>query len=276
MRTPLIGPPDNRRELKGVGGRTLHAVVVGIQEFPKNPKYNLTYSITDAQLLTDALRDYSKPLFQNKPDIELLTMPEETTRDSLIQTLKNMQAVVGVDDEFVFYVASHGIVADGEYYLITSNVTSAEPERLKAEAISSQELAGLLAKIPVPKKLVIVDTCHAQALGNALEIAVLTRGMNDGTATTILSRSLGFTVLAASKSDEEALEGYKDHGLFTYIVADGLQSHEDADQNGIVSAFRLADYVHDQVPKLASDLFKRDQHPTVNMNGEAFPLTKVK
>jgi uncharacterized caspase-like protein len=70
-------------------------------------------------------------------------------------------------------------------------------------------------------------------------------------ATTILSRSLGFTVLAASKSNEEALEGYKDHGLFTYVVADGLQSREDADQNGIVSAFRLADYVHDQVPKLA-------------------------
>ena len=255
-----------------LGGRTLHAVVVGIQEF-KNSDYNLKYSVKDAQLFAETLKEYSAALFL-KVDIKLLTTPDETTRDNLIRTLKGVQSVVGIDDLFVFYAASHGDIVDGEYFLITSNVDSVD--RLKAEAVSNKDLTDVLANIPALKKLVIIDTCHAQALGNALQIAVLTRGMNDSTATTILSRSLGLTVLAATKSDEEAQEGYKDHGLFTYVVADGLQGHEDADKDGIVSAFRLADYVHDQVPKLALNLFKHDQHPTVNMNGEAFPLTKVK
>jgi WD40 repeat protein len=255
-----------------LGGRTLHAVVVGVQEF-KNPDYNLKYSVKDAQLFAETLKEYSAALFL-KVDIKLLTTPDETTRDNLIRTLKGVQSVVGIDDLFVFYAASHGDIVDGEYFLITSNVDSVD--RLKAEAVSNKDLTALLANIPARKKLVIIDTCHAQALGDALQIAVLTRGMNDSTATTILSRSLGLTVLAATKSDEEAQEGYKDHGLFTYVVANGLQGHEDADQNGIVSAFLLAHYVHDQVPKLAFDLFQHDQHPTVNMNGEEFLLTKVK
>lgn len=256
-----------------LGGRTLHAVVVGIQEF-KNPDYNLKYSVKDAQLFAETLEKYSAPLFQNKPDIKLLTTPDETTRDNLIRTLKGVQSIVGIDDLFVFYAASHGDIVDGEYFLITSNIHSVD--RLKADAVSNKDLTALLANIPARKKLVIIDTCHAQALGDALQIAVLTRGMSDSTATTILSRSLGLTVLAATKSDEEAQEGYNDHGLFTYVVADGLQGHEDADQNGIVSAFLLAHYVHDQVPKLALDFFQHDQHPTVNMNGEEFLLTKVK
>jgi uncharacterized caspase-like protein len=185
-----------------------------------------------------------------------------------------MQSVVVVDDLFVFYVSSHGNIVDGEYFLVTSNVDSVD--RLKAEAVSNKDLTALLANIPSSRKLVIIDTCHAQALGNALDIALLTRGMNDGTATTILSRSLGLAVLAATKSDEEAQEGYHDHGLFTYVVVDGLKGDKDADENGIVSAFPLAHYVYDQVPKLASNRFQHDQHPTVNTNGEEFSVTKVK
>ena len=53
---------------------------------------------------------------------------------------------------------SHGLVVEGEYYLITSNVSS--PETIETEAISKQQLAGLLANIPAAKKLVIIDTCH--------------------------------------------------------------------------------------------------------------------
>jgi WD40 repeat protein len=259
------------------GGGTLHAIVVGIQDFPKavNDFAQLRYPIADAQLIAETLRDYSKPIFRNPPDIKLLTGPTETDKHHVIQALKAMQSATGPEDEFVFYVASHGIVADGKYYLVTSNVTSAEPKRLKAEAISSQELEGLLANIPAAKKLVIVDTCQAGALGSALQLADLNRGMNAPTATTILSRGLGLTVLAAATTDEEAVEDYKDHGLFTRVVADGLTSTEVADKKGIVSAYLLAHYVGDVVPPLALKLYQREQNPAVNANGQDFPITKV-
>ncbi len=252
---------------------TLYAIVVGIQEFPKRPQNNLTYSVADAQLFADTLKQYSAPLFE-KLDVKLLTTAAETDKDHVVQALTAMQSAAGPDDEFVFYVASHGIVVDGEYYLITSNVSSPEPARLTTEAISRQQLAGLLANIKASKKLVIVDTCHAQPVGDALAQTLLSGGMTDSTATTILSRQIGSTVLAAATTDQEALEGYKDHGLFTRVLADGLGG--EAAMKGIVSNFSLADYVGAEVPPLASNLYQHDQTPTVSANGQRFPIAKIK
>jgi hypothetical protein len=98
--------------------------------------------------------------------------------------------------------------------------------------------------------------------------------MSDSTATTILSRQIGSTVLAAATTDQEALEGYKDHGLFTRVIADGLGGR--AASNGIVSNFSLADYVGAEVPPLASNLYQHDQTPTISANGQRFPIAEVK
>ena len=254
---------------------TLHAVVVGIQEF-KNPDLKLGYSVADAQLFAATLKKYAGPLFKGNPDIKLLITPADTTRDSLMQTLKNMQAIVGADDLFVFYVASHGLADNGEYFLITSNVGSLSTEHLKTDAVSKDELTALLANIAATKKLMVIDTCQAEALGNALVADLRTRGLDEATALKILSRAMGTTVLGASTSTQQALEGYQGHGLFTYVVADGLSGKGDVDKNGFVTTLGLAHYVGDQVPDLAEQQFKRAQYPTVETNGQEFPLAKVR
>jgi WD40 repeat protein len=255
-------PPANRSNL--------HAVVVGIREFT-NSKLNLTYPVEDAQLFAKTLTKYSASLFQ-KVDIKLLVTPAETTRDALIQSIKDMQSTVGPDDLFVFYVASHGATDDGEYFLITSNVGSVSTEHLKTDAISKEELTALVANVPATKKLLVIDTCHAETLGNAL----LTRGLDEPTALKILSRAVGTTVLAASTSTQEALEGYQGHGLFSFVVADGLAGKGDVDKDGFVSTFGLAHYVDIEVPKLAQREFNHDQFPVIETSGQQFPLTKVR
>jgi WD40 repeat protein len=252
----------------------LYAVVLGIQEF-KNPDYNLSYSVADAQLFADTLKKYSAPLFQ-KVDVRLLVNPADTTRDSLWKTLNDMKAIVGADDVFVFYVASHGLTDNGEYFLITSNVGSVSTEHLKTDAMSKEELTGLVANIAATKKLMVIDTCHAEALGNALQAGLMTRGMDDATAFKILSRAVGTTVLAASTSTQTALEGYQGHGLFTYVVADGLSGKGDVDKDGFVSTLGLAHYVDGQLPDLAEREFHRVQYPTIETSGQEFPLTKVR
>jgi WD40 repeat protein len=259
-------PPKNRP--------SLHAVVVGIQEF-KNANFNLAYPVKDAQLFADTLLKYSAKLFQ-KIDIKLLTTPEDTTRDNLIKVLKDVQAEVGSNDLFVLYVASHGITDDAEYYLITSNVGAASTEHLKADALSKEELTALVANIHATKKLLVIDTCHAEALGNALQVALLTRGLDEVAALKVLSRAVGTTVLAASTTTQQALEGYEDHGLFTYVVAQGLMGKGGVDQNGVVNTLALAHYVDANVPELAQQNFNHPQYPTIETNGQAFPLTKVR
>ena len=122
----------------------------------------------------------------------------------------------------------------------------------------------------------VIDTCHAEALGNALQVGLLTRGLDEVTALKILSRAVGTTVLAASTSTQQALEGYEGHGLFTYVVAQGLMGKGDVDNNGIVNTLALAHYVDAQVPDIAQQKFNHPQYPTIETNGQAFPLTTVR
>jgi len=253
---------------------SLYGVVVGIQEF-KNPRFKLNFAIADARLFADTLRQNVGALFQTV-DIKLLTTPQETTRASLIQTLQGMRQKVGPEDLFVFFVASHGTAEEGEYFLITSNVGSISTDRLKADALSQADLKELMANIPATKKLIVIDTCNAGALGDTLQAAFLTRGMSDATAMKILARSVGSTVLSASTSSQEALEGYKKHGLFTYVLAEGLMGKADLDKDGFVSTLELAAYVDAQVPVIAEKVFNHPQYPVVSPSGQGFPLVKVK
>ena len=226
--------------------------------------------------MADTLAKYSVPLFQDKPDIKLLTKPGETTRDNVVQTLKDMQATVAAGDVFVFYAASHGVIADGEYFLITSDVESAAPDVLKKEALSQADLIGFIANIPAVKKLMFIDTCYAEALGSALDIAVRTGGMSVATAATQMARSIGVTVVAAANTNEEAIDDYKGHGLFTYVLADGLAGQADLFKQGVVTNDGIAAYVRNTIPSLARNLYRHQQIPVAEPDGgEPYPVTKV-
>jgi hypothetical protein len=80
----------------------------------------------------------------------------------------------------------------------------------------------------------------------------------------------------ASTSTQEALEGYRGHGLFSYVVAEGLAGKGDVDKDGFVSTFGLAHYVDREVPELALREFNHPQYPTNETSGQEFPLTKVR
>ena len=80
-------------------------------------------------------------------------------------------------------------------------------------------------------------------------------------------------MLAAATTDQEALEGYREHGLFTRVLVDGLGG--EAAMKGIVSNFSLADYVGAEVPPLAANIYRHEQTPTVSATGQRFPIAQV-
>jgi WD40 repeat protein len=255
------------------GKPSISALVIGINQF-KNPKLKLQYSTADADLFAATLQSASKGLF-DKVTIKILTKPEETTNDAILREIRSFQSL-RPDDLFVFYIASHGTVDEGEYFLITSNVGSLRTDKLKSDAISQHKLKEAIANIPATKKLIIIDTCNAGALGEAIQVAMLTRGMSEDTALKILSRAVGSTILSASTSLQEALEGYQGHGLFTYVLVEGLRGKADKGKTGYIKTTDLADYVDNEVPLLAEKVFKRAQYPTISISGQAFPIGKVK
>jgi WD40 repeat protein len=254
---------------------TLHAVVIGIQQFP-NPDNNLKFSIADAQLFGDTLTKYSAPLFAGEPDIKVLATPAQTTREAVRNALRALQKIkAGPNDVFVFYAATHGVVTkDGKYFLITSDVETAAS--IEKQALGADELAKLLVDIPIPNKLVVLDTCQAQAAGEQIERAVLDKGVSAASSANKLARDIGVTVLAAAESNEDALEEYEDnHGLFTTVVTDGLQGDAHPTEEKTITNDGLASYVKEKVPQLAKNFYRYEQHPTGDTNGAQFDVAKV-
>ena len=251
---------------------SLHALVVGIQEY-ENPKLSLLFPVADATLFADTLAAGAKTLFDSV-SVTRLTTRQETTKASITAALNKMRTQAGPNDLFVFYVASHGTVDDGEYFLITSNVGATSLEKLKRDALSQNSLKELISNIPSAKKLIVLDTCNAGKLGDAIQVAMLTRGMSEDTAFKVLSRAVGSTVLSAANSQQEALEGYRGHGLFTYVLSDGLQGKADADKDGFVKTTELANYIEDEVSELAEKVFNHKQYPVASPSGQGFPLVR--
>jgi caspase domain-containing protein len=251
----------------------LYAIVVGIKDY-QNPRLALNFPVADAQLFASTLEAKGKGLF-SAIQVHRLLLPAETTSATITAALKRARQEVRPEDLFVFFVASHGTVDDGQYFLVTSNVGSTSSARLKLDALSQDTLKELISNIPASKKLIVLDTCNAGQMGDVLQSSLLTRGMSEDTAMKVLSRAVGSTILSASSSVQEALEGYHDHGLFTWVVVEGLKGAADADRDGFVKTLELADYVDNQVPEIAERIFRHKQYPIVSPSGQGFPLTKI-
>lgn len=266
---------DAQKEIQAsvaVRAPALYAIVVGIQEFA-NSRLNLKYPVADAQLFARTLETQGKGLFSSIR-VRRLVKPEETTNTAIVAALAQAQKEVRPEELFVFYVASHGTVDDGQYLLLTSNVGSTSSARLKVDALAQGTLKDMISNVPASKKLIVLDTCNAGQLGDALQVALLTRGLNEDTAVKLLARAVGSTVLSAATSVQEALEGYKEHGLFTWVVVEGLMGAADKDRDGFVKTLELADYVDSRVPEIAEQVFGHKQYPIVSPSGQGFPLTR--
>ena len=254
---------------------TLHALLIGIDEY-ENPNLNLKYAVADAVLMEKTLKAKANKIYKKRVRITRLTSPAETTKENILRTLKNYQSVVKPSDVFMFFVASHGTVDKDKYYLISSNVDSISSHILQKNAISQEELKYAIANIPSLKKIVLIDTCNSGKLGKQIQLALLTRnGLSEETALKLLGESVGSVLLSASTSKQQALEGYKKQGLFTYVVANGMNGAADKNKDKYIFTDELVGYVDLKVREISEKHFKQKQFPTTGLNGNMFPLTQA-
>lgn len=258
----------------------LFALIIGINTY-KNTSIALTYAVPDAIAFAGTLQKVASPLFE-KADIRTLTTPEATTKEAITKAFEEVRQMVKPNDLFVFYDASHGMVdvvnGEEQYFLLTSNVRLLSSQHISEDALSHKDLVRLIGSIPAQKKLVILDTCNAGKGGKEIQIALLqqTRGLTDATAVKLLQRAVGSSVFSASADTQQALEGYKGHGLFTYVLLEGLQGKADFKKDGFITVTGLKLYTEERVMTLSEEVFKRQQNPMIETGVNDFPIGRVR
>lgn len=262
---------------------SLYALIIGINDH-KNESLNLRYAVSDANLFAETLRLYSAPLFK-KVSISLLTQPGQTTRESIEQSFELFSKTMKANDYFVFYNASHGhLVAlnnrNYRYYLVTSNVIFLDPMNLERDAISQNKLVNYIGNIPAQNKVIVLDTCHSGEAGRVIQFAmanmhkIYSRDLSMATAMELIRIASGASVFTAAQDVEAALEGYKGHGLFTYLLVEGLRGKADLNNDQFVTLSELKAQVEMDVIELSRKDFRRIQVPYINIGTLDLPITK--
>ena len=268
---PATPPPSSPVKTAVATSPTLHLLVVGINQY-RDKALRLKYAVQDGQAIVDIIRQTGAPLFHKVRVIPLFD--DQVTRKGLGQAFQRVKETIVPQDVFMLYLAGHGVTLDGRYYFLPQDFRYYDEDAVRKDAINQDHLQSWLADIPARKSLVLIDTCESGSFSQSM---VAMRGMAEKTAIAKLTRATGRATIVAATDAQPAAEGYQGHGVFTYVLLQGLH-HADAqygNRDGYTGLFELAAYVNDQVPTITMNAFNFEQIPQVHMVGTDFPIGVV-
>ncbi len=175
-------------------------------------------------------------------------------------------------DVFILYLAGHGQTLDGKYHFIPWELVYDNEDSIRTASLGHNQLLDLLSGVPALKSLIILDTCNSGAFATARG-----RSLSDKTAIDKLMHATGRTTLSASSDVQMALEGHMGHGVFTYVLLDGLRGKADqtehhGDNNGEISTDELAQYTRRHVPLITLKRWGYEQFPMRRIHGDPFSI----
>lgn len=115
-----------------------------------------------------------------------------------------------------------------------------------------------------------------EAFNNIASIADANdRALSNRAAQGRISRATGRAVLSGSTSVQAALEGYKGHGVFSYVLSEALSGSGDkrGNRDGKISVVELADFAGNEVPNITRTIWNENQTPVFSLKGNDFVLS---
>lgn len=264
------GPNTVQSVLKTTGFRStrpaeephLYVLAIGIDRY-RDPASNLKYAVKDAESLSRKLVDRAKTFYKPENIHVQMLKDGEASRAAILNQIETLAKQVKLTDGFVLFVAGHGVLHGGLYSLVTHDYDgNLGPHSL----ITSNELMDISKNVRSLNQLFILDTCHAGGLDNFLS------GLYDARMT-VLARNMGLHMYASASSAEEALDGYKGNGMFTYAVLEGLDNNRGADRNrdNRVSVVELGAYARERTLLFSKEAGHR-QNPLIIGFGRDNPV----
>ncbi|PSL28187.1 caspase family protein [Chitinophaga ginsengisoli] len=193
------------------------ALVVGIDEYPGGARLN--GSVNDATSIEPML-SFNE---DGSPNFEVMLMLNEKKKGTIMSRIKEL--FKGDDEVQLLYFSGHGYVNEIGGCMVTPDFQKHD------EGISMDEILTLAGGSNARQKVVILDCCHAGAMGTP---AIF------GNGTALLGP--GVVILAASRDTEVSREiGGK--GVFTSLLLEALSGGA-ADIAGEVAAGSVYNYIN--------------------------------
>jgi len=258
----MVASETEKLTVNSTGARIqpdLWLLSIGVSTYADD-RYNLEFADQDAERMLRIFESQSDKGLYGEVHTKLLVNEEVSStavKESFISFLRQAKH----HDIVIVFFAGHGVTdpSSGQYYFATHQTDLENP---LVHGLSKDEIDNLIYSIPVPKTLVLFDTCRSGRVAS-------TRGTGRAMEEVIdeLSNSSGIFILSASSGREAAYEDPEwGNGAFTKAVDEGLMMGKaDLNGNGYIGVLELQMYVSDRV----KDLTERRQTPSFKYDQEA-------
>jgi uncharacterized caspase-like protein len=262
----------------------LYLVSVGINQYsretaPALANRDLKNAVSDAKGIADKLSKDSTGFFSEiKPPALLLD--NQARLVDIKEALRWVANQARPQDLVVLFLAGHGIAIDGRYYFLPYDAkVSGNPsnDEIKTSSLAQSVLSELIYALPTSRVAVLIDSCNSGAFAVPDS---LFRQTQDRAWTGSMAQNTGRFILAATSSEQEALDGINGHGVFTSVVLGGLDGKADkieGNNNKEVDVVELSRYAKRQVPSEARSIAPNHAQ---NVSGffmgiDFFPLNRL-
>ena len=254
-------PPEGNQGLVGeveLYARS-HAVVIGIDRYEHMGK--LKGAVKDARAVSEVLKSHGMEV--------TLLLDGAATRRAIADLLgTKLKAKIGAQDRVMIYFAGHGTtVGEGPSALGYLMPIDGDPSSPTSTGISMSELQAWLGTYPSKHTFFVADACYSGlAVPPATTRSSSSRGVPDYLRK-VTSQKVRLTLVAGG-SDEEVLDNYQGHGLFTWFFIKALEGDGDLNGDGLITSDELAAFIKPAVAQTALGEFKRPQNPHMGRAGE--------
>jgi uncharacterized caspase-like protein len=220
------------------------ALVVGIDRYNDPTFPSLQHAEDDAR---DMAANLSSAVVGGFGEVRVL-LSGDTSRDSILEALREVRDTLRRDDVLVVYFSGHGTRrrhADGSWhrYLVPSDATVAD---LPRTALDLAELQSFFSSLAPARKALIVDACFD---GEGRSVIEPSDGggapdwpLVPGMAALGAGEAHLFATSAGRPAREDDALG---HGVYTWYLLDAMSwsfSEADVDQDGVLTAWEAHDW----------------------------------
>lgn len=212
----------------------LYILAIGIDRYGDS-SINLKYAAKDARDFIAGMAGKAATVYKPENIHPTILINDAANKPNILAAVEKLAGQVRHGDSFIFFTASHGLLLQSQYYIVTSGFDARFS--VDESLISSNEIVEMSKKIKSLSQLFIFDTCHAGGVDNIIS------GLYDARMS-VLAKKMGLHIYASAGSVQTALDGYQGNGLYTHTLLRGIGNAAEVDRakSGRITVKSLGSY----------------------------------